>query len=71
MGADVFSSPLQEALPLADKPHLLQPNARREELFGIPRTHTHNTSEFYEQVCLVIFMLLFFNIVTLHYLYFI
>lgn len=42
LGADVFSSPLQEALPLADKPHLLQPNARREELFGIPRTHTHN-----------------------------
>ncbi|XP_047482711.1 E3 ubiquitin-protein ligase hyd-like isoform X2 [Penaeus chinensis] len=45
VGADVFSSPLQEALPLADKPHLLQPNARREELFGIPRTHTHNTSQ--------------------------
>ncbi|XP_068224173.1 E3 ubiquitin-protein ligase UBR5 isoform X7 [Palaemon carinicauda] len=44
--SDVFSTPLQEALPLADKPHLLQPNARREELFGIPRTHTHNASEF-------------------------
>lgn len=68
MGADVFSSPLQEALPLADKPHLLQPNARREELFGIPRTHTHNTSESYEQVCLVIVLLLFIYIVTLLYL---
>ncbi|KAK4302521.1 hypothetical protein Pmani_025398 [Petrolisthes manimaculis] len=42
VGADVFSSSLQEALPLADKPHLLQPNARREELFGIPRAHFHN-----------------------------
>lgn len=42
LGADVFSTSLQEALPLADKPHLLQPNARREELFGIPRAHTHN-----------------------------
>ena len=26
-----------EALPLADQPHLLQPTARREELFGAPR----------------------------------
>ncbi|XP_069947908.1 E3 ubiquitin-protein ligase UBR5 isoform X2 [Cherax quadricarinatus] len=42
VGADVFTSSLQESLPLADKPHLLQPNARREELFGIPRAHTHN-----------------------------
>ena len=23
-----------KTLPLADKPHLLQPNARKEELFG-------------------------------------
>ncbi|KAK4337375.1 hypothetical protein RND71_043332 [Anisodus tanguticus] len=36
--ADPFSTPLVEALPLADKPHLLQPTSRREELFGIPRT---------------------------------
>lgn len=28
---------LQDALPLADQPQLLQPNARREELFGMPR----------------------------------
>nr|XP_027205852.1 E3 ubiquitin-protein ligase UBR5-like isoform X2 [Dermatophagoides pteronyssinus] len=34
---DPFSAPYQEALPLASKPQLLQPNARREQLFGIPR----------------------------------
>ncbi|XP_056647890.1 E3 ubiquitin-protein ligase hyd isoform X1 [Diorhabda sublineata] len=34
---DPFDTPLAEALPLADQPHLLQPNARREELFGIPK----------------------------------
>ena len=45
-GPDVFSTPLHEAIPLADKPHLLQPNARREELFGIPRTLTHNMGEY-------------------------
>lgn len=28
---------MAEALPLADQPHLLQPNARREDLFGIPK----------------------------------
>lgn len=28
---------MQEALPLADQPQLLQPNARREDLFGMPR----------------------------------
>ncbi|XP_047518194.1 uncharacterized protein LOC125058198 isoform X2 [Pieris napi] len=28
---------MQDALPLADQPQLLQPNARREELFGMPR----------------------------------
>lgn len=44
LGPDVFSTPLQEALPLADKPHLLQPNARREELFGIPRNHTQSNT---------------------------
>ncbi|MPC50330.1 E3 ubiquitin-protein ligase UBR5 [Portunus trituberculatus] len=42
-GDNVFSTSLQEALPLADKPHLLQPNARREELFGIPRAHSHSS----------------------------
>lgn len=28
---------MQDALPLADQPQLLQPNARREDLFGMPR----------------------------------
>ena len=34
---DPFALPMIEALPLADQPHLLQPTARREELFGAPR----------------------------------
>ena len=34
---DPFALPMVEALPLADQPHLLQPSARREELFGAPR----------------------------------
>ncbi|XP_044743814.1 E3 ubiquitin-protein ligase UBR5 isoform X2 [Chrysoperla carnea] len=34
---DPFETPMAEALPLADQPHLLQPSARREELFGIPK----------------------------------
>ena len=34
---DPFSVSMIEALPLADQPHLLQPTARREELFGTPR----------------------------------
>ena len=34
---DPFQTPMQEALPLADQPQLLQPNARREDLFGIPK----------------------------------
>lgn len=29
--------PITEALPLADQPHLLQPNARREDMFGMPK----------------------------------
>ena len=33
---DPFQSPLSEALPLADQPQLLQPNARREDMFGAP-----------------------------------
>ncbi|XP_033727140.1 E3 ubiquitin-protein ligase UBR5-like isoform X1 [Pecten maximus] len=32
---DPFQTPLVEALPLADQPHLLQPNARREDMFGM------------------------------------
>ena len=35
--ADPFQVALIEALPLADQPHLLQPNSRREDLFGVPR----------------------------------
>lgn len=34
---DPFAIPMVEALPLADQPHLLQPNARRDDLFGIPK----------------------------------
>ena len=32
-----FLTPLVKALPLADQPHILQPNSRREDLFGMPR----------------------------------
>lgn len=35
---------MSEALPLADQPHLLQPNARREDLFGIPKQPVTLTS---------------------------
>ena len=34
---DPFQTPLTEALPLADQPHLLQPNALRVDLFGVSR----------------------------------
>jgi E3 ubiquitin-protein ligase EDD1 len=34
---DPFESPIADAMPLAEQPQLLQPNARREDLFGIPR----------------------------------
>ena len=34
---DPFATPLYEALPLAEQPQLLQPNARREDMFGTPR----------------------------------
>lgn len=34
---DSFSLAIAEALPLADQPHLLHPNASREDLFGIPK----------------------------------
>ncbi|XP_063690395.1 E3 ubiquitin-protein ligase UBR5-like isoform X2 [Bolinopsis microptera] len=36
---DPFSTPLSEALPLADKPHLLTSTARKEDLFGAPVSH--------------------------------
>ncbi|CAH1996841.1 unnamed protein product [Acanthoscelides obtectus] len=41
---DPFDTPMAEALPLADQPHLLQPNARREDLFGIPKQSVTLTS---------------------------
>lgn len=34
---DPFQTPLIQALPLADQPHLLQPNSRREDLFGVAK----------------------------------
>ena len=34
---DPFQTSLYEALPLAEQPQLLQPNARREDMFGTPR----------------------------------
>lgn len=34
---DPFTLPMSDALPLADQPHLLHPNASREDLFGIPK----------------------------------
>ncbi|KAK9512923.1 hypothetical protein O3M35_001231 [Rhynocoris fuscipes] len=34
---DPFEMPMAKALPLADQPHLLQPNATRDQLFGIPK----------------------------------
>uniref|UniRef100_H2Y8X1 HECT domain-containing protein n=1 Tax=Ciona savignyi TaxID=51511 RepID=H2Y8X1_CIOSA len=38
---NLFEIPLPVALPLAEKPHLLQPSARKEDLFGRPRiTHS-------------------------------
>lgn len=45
---DPFNTPMCESLPLADQPHLLQPNAKREDLFGIlkqPITIPSNGSE--------------------------
>ncbi|XP_025408185.1 E3 ubiquitin-protein ligase UBR5 isoform X3 [Sipha flava] len=34
---DPFETPIYQAMPLADQPHLLQPNARKEDLFGSPK----------------------------------
>ena len=34
---DPFTTPLKEALPLADRPHLLNPMARRDHLFGVKK----------------------------------
>jgi hypothetical protein len=32
-----------ESLPLAEKPHLLQPNVRKDELFGIPKSSENSS----------------------------
>ncbi|XP_015788176.1 E3 ubiquitin-protein ligase UBR5 [Tetranychus urticae] len=42
---DPFSTPLTEALPLADQPQLLQPQARKEDLFGVPRPSVNCSSD--------------------------
>uniref|UniRef100_A0A8C9XR29 E3 ubiquitin-protein ligase UBR5 n=1 Tax=Sander lucioperca TaxID=283035 RepID=A0A8C9XR29_SANLU len=39
-----FDVPLAEAIPLADQPHLLQPNARKEDLFGRPSQGLYSSS---------------------------
>ncbi|XP_033640318.1 E3 ubiquitin-protein ligase UBR5-like isoform X2 [Asterias rubens] len=42
---DPFSTPLSEALPLADRPQLLQPDATREQLFGVPHQVVPGSSD--------------------------
>ena len=37
--ADPFTATLKEALPLAERPHLLNPNARRDHLFGVMKNN--------------------------------
>ncbi|XP_039593137.1 E3 ubiquitin-protein ligase UBR5 isoform X2 [Polypterus senegalus] len=39
-----FEVPLAEGIPLADQPHLLQPNARKEDLFGRPSQGLYSSS---------------------------
>ncbi|XP_050538326.1 E3 ubiquitin-protein ligase UBR5 isoform X3 [Daktulosphaira vitifoliae] len=34
---DPFETPMTQAMPLADQPQLLQPNARKEDMFGSPK----------------------------------
>lgn len=53
---DVFQIPMDTALPLADKPHLLQPNAKRDELFyniPLPVTTTCQDNKSMEQKSLL------------------
>lgn len=42
---DPFLVPYHEALPLANKPQLLTPSARKEQMFGIPRPSTLEEAE--------------------------
>nr|XP_018673161.1 E3 ubiquitin-protein ligase UBR5 isoform X2 [Ciona intestinalis] len=41
---NLFEIPLPVALPLAEKPHLLQPTARKEDLFGRPRIDSSHSA---------------------------
>ena len=41
---DPFTTPLREALPLADRPHLLNPMARRDHLFGVKKQTVESSS---------------------------
>lgn len=34
---DPFDTPMTQSMPLADQPQLLQPNARKEDMFGSPK----------------------------------
>ena len=45
LSPDPFQTPLTQALPLAERPQLLRPNSRREELFGIPKQNLPSTSQ--------------------------
>lgn len=66
---DPFESPMSEALPLADQPHLLQPNARREDLFGIPKQPiTLPNSGLFHFIC-IFFQFFFFSINNETYLF--
>ncbi|XP_022162662.1 E3 ubiquitin-protein ligase UBR5 isoform X4 [Myzus persicae] len=40
---DPFETPMTQAMPLADQPHLLQPNARKEDMFGSPKLSGQDT----------------------------
>lgn len=42
---DGFDLPLDMAMPLADKPHLLQPNSKRQELFANLPLHAVSASK--------------------------
>lgn len=44
---DPFLVPYHEALPLASRPQLLTPTARKEELFGIPRPSNPTEAELF------------------------
>lgn len=41
---DPFTTSLKEALPLADRPHLLNPTSRRDHLFGVKKQNLNTTT---------------------------